>query len=288
MPQFDTIQPVIATTDTLTDTLNVATTDSLAEMPHIDCILDSLFVPMDSVPAPVVRKSLFTHHQLAVQNSHETMIHHQASPGWLLGFIILSLCTICLFLRSKQIHIIDLLTSAIDHRAMDRMLRDTNMTHATDQAPIALIMLLPTTLIGYYCIDTHISSTWLNILQYLGVYACACGIYFLRNGLIRLIGVAFNNPDSVHLYLSNNYVFHLLYAIVAAAMAFFVFYTSTAGRIFLFIAIGIIGLLFTIRLLRGMQLILTNSKTSKLYLFYYLCILEIIPIIVIAKVIMSY
>ena len=51
---------------------------------------------------------------------------------------------------------------------------------------------------------------------------------------------------------------------------------------------GILGLLFVVRLIRGLQLILTFSKTPKFYLFYYLCILEIVPIIIIIKVAISY
>ena len=35
-----------------------------------------------------------------------------------------------------------------------------------------------------------------------------------------------------------------------------------------------------------MQLFLTNSKSPKFYLFYYLCILEIVPIIIVTKVAM--
>ena len=119
MFQIDTLPPYIAPVDTTADSLTVV------------CAYDTLFTPMGPTE-PVLHRSLFTHHHLPVQNSHETTIQHQGSPGWLFVVIILSITLICIFLRNKQIRLVDLLQSAIDHRAMDRMLRDTTLTHTIE------------------------------------------------------------------------------------------------------------------------------------------------------------
>ena len=142
--------------------------------------------------------------------------------------------------------------------------------------------------VGYFFFFQHPSNTWIDLLQYLTLFAVSIVVYFTRNGIFRFLGNAFNNSESVHVYLSSNYVYHLLYAIAASGLAFFVCYTDTVGPVFFYILTGIIALLFTIRLIRGLKLILTFSKTPKVYLFYYLCILEIVPIIIIIKVIISY
>ena len=251
------------------------------------CVYDSIFTPVKQ-EQPEVRKSIFTHHQLTVKHNHEIDIHHDGTNGWFLGVIALSIFLLCIYLRRKQIDLLTLLQSAIDHRAMGRMLRDTNLTHAPDQAPIALLMLLPITLVGYYFFFPHPDNMWRDMLQYLMLYAASIVIYFTRNGIFRFIGNAFNNGEAVHTYLSSNYIYHLLYALTATAMAFFVCYTDSVGSVFFYILAGLIALLFTVRLIRGLKLILTFSKTPKVYLFYYLCILEIVPIIVITKVITSY
>lgn len=283
MQQFDTLQPYYATdtipTDTVGDTLGCVSTPT--------CIYDSLFPYAEPVP-PTIRKSLFTHHQLAVQNSHEITIQRQGTPGWLFGFVIFSIFLIGIYLHSKQLKIVTLLQSAINTRALDRMLRDTNLTHATDQAPIALMMLVPVSLVCYYFFFPHNISTGLDVAHYLLLFLGCCAIYYTRNGIFRFIGNAFDNQESMHMYLSNSYLFHILYTIVAAAFAFFVFYTDNVGKIFFYILAGVIGFLFIVRLFRGMQIILTLSKSQKFYLFYYLCILEIVPIIIITKAVISY
>jgi hypothetical protein len=291
MQQIDTLPPYCSPSGLTGEMLVVDTTgDSCAmagDSTAYCCVYDSIFTPVKEAP-PVVRKSIFTHHELAVQHNHEIDIHHEGSPGWFFGFIILSIFLICTYLRRKQIDLVTLLQSAIDHRAMGRMLRDTNLTHAPDQAPIALLMLLPVTLVSYFFFFPHPENMWNDMLQYILLYAASIVIYFTRNGIFRFIGNAFNNSDSMHVYLSSNYIYHLLYAIAATAMAFFVCYTDAVGTVFFYILAGVLALLFTIRLVRGLKLILTFSKTPKVYLFYYLCILEIVPIIVITKVVVSY
>ncbi len=291
MQQIDTLPPYCSPSGLTGVMLVVDTTgDSCAmagDSTAYCCVYDSIFTPVKEAP-PVVRKSIFTHHELAVQHNREIDIHHEGSPGWFFGFIILSIFLICTYLRRKQIDMLTLLQSAIDHRAMGRMLRDTNLTHAPDQAPIALLMLLPVTLVSYFYFFSHPENMWSDMLQYILLYAASIVIYFTRNGIFRFIGNAFNNSDSMHVYLSSNYIYHLLYAIAATAMAFFVCYTDAVGTVFFYILAGVLALLFTIRLVRGLKLILTFSKTPKVYLFYYLCILEIVPIIVITKVVVSY
>ena len=231
MQQIDTLPPYHALTDIVIDT----TSDSLGAMPKALCVYDSIFTPLEQAE-PVVRKSLFTHHQLEVKHNHEMEIHHQGVSGWYFGFIALSIFMICTYLRTKQIGLLTLLQSAIDHRALGRMLRETNLTHAPDQAPIALLMLLPVTLVGYFFFFSHPENIWYDILHYLLLYVASIVIYFTRNGIFRFIGNAFNNSESIHIYLSSNYIYHLLYAIAASALAFFVCYTDRVGPIFFYMA----------------------------------------------------
>lgn len=294
MLQIDTLPAYAPTTDTASltalthltaETADSATVDSaiLAQLPEVVCAYDTIFTPLEA-KEPVLHKSLFTHHELQVKSSYERAIMHENSPGWLFGVIVIALFLIFNFLRRKQINMVELLQSAIDHRALDRLLRDSNLTHPASQAPIAMIMLLPVSLMGYYFYMPHSSQVLSDMLTYGLVLVICFASYFIRNGVIRVMGNAFGNSESVNMYLASNYIFHMLYAIVASLMAFFVCYTGEMGQTFFYITLGVLGLLMVIRFLRGMQIILTLSKTSKFYLFYYLCILEIVPIVIIAKV----
>lgn len=245
----------------------------------VHCLYDSLFVPVDHAE-PVPRKSLFTHHQLPMRHSHEIAVPHTGTPGWYLGGIALSVVFLCLFLRSKQLRIVDLLQSLLSERTMARVLRESNLTRAVTQAPIALIMLFPLSLVACHLLIPSSSSGSVGLLSFLALYAAGCIVYYTRNGIFRFIGEAFLNGEAMHLYLSNSYVYHLVYAIVATALSFFVCFTGSVGNVFLNILAGMLGLLVVMRFIRGVRLILTHAKSPQLYLFYYLCTLEIVPIVI--------
>lgn len=249
-------------------------------------LYDSLFVATDST-APTVRKSLFTHHELQVHHTYEATLNRQSSPAWFLIVILLSILFTTLYLRAKQLTPASLFQASTDHRALERILREENLTHKADLFPIALLLSIPLTLVIYFNIMPSDITPWSAILQYIALWAGIIVVYFLRNGVLRRLGNAFDNSESVSLYISSNYIFHIAYTVACAVMAFFICYTGSAGQNFL-IALGIIiGILFLCRMIRGLNLILTLSKTPKLYLFYYLCILEIVPILVLIKVALS-
>lgn len=246
-------------------------------------LCDSLFVGTDST-GPVLHKSLFTNHELQVQHNYEATLHQQSTSGWFLGFILISFLLTILYLRSKQLTPATLFQASVNHRSLERILREENLTHRADMLPIALIMPISLALVIYHSMMPSNITTWTAILEYIGLWAGIVAVYFLRNGVLRLLGEAFDNSEAVSLYISSNYFYHITYAVVSTVMAFFICYTDAAGQHFL-VALGIIlGILFLCRLVRGLNLILTLSKSPKLYLFYYLCILEIVPILVILKI----
>lgn len=253
---------------------------TLSLEPHL---YDSLFTATDS-SAPALRTSLFTHHELQVHHTYETSLNRQASSGWFLIVILISFMLTTLYLRAKQITPATIFQASVDHRSLERILREENLTHSADLAPIALLMPIPLALVIYYNIMPTGISLWAAIGQYMLLWAGVVSIYFLRNGVLRLLGTAFNNSEAMGLYISSNYFYHIAYTIACMMMAFFVCYTGNAGRHFLIALCVIVGILFLCRLIRGLNLILTLSKTPKLYLFYYLCILEIVPILALIKV----
>ena len=282
MPPYDTLPPYRPTADTGTFMATVS----------LNYYSDSIAFPVGRAE-PVPRKSLFTHHLLPVRHGQEMTIAHAGTSGWYLGGIALSLLFLCLFLRAKQLRLLDLLQSLVSERAMSRVLREANLTRATTQAPIALVMLFPLCLVATYMLTPaslqfSIFNSQFSILNFLLLYAACCVGYYLRNGIFRFVGEAFLNSEAVHLYLTSNYVYHLAYGVVATVLAFFVCFTGPLDRVFLAILAGMVCILYVMRLVRGLQLILTHAKSPKLYLFYYLCTLEIVPIIVLVHGAMSW
>lgn len=103
--------------------------------------------------------------------------------------------------------------------------------------------------------------------------------------LIQLIGKIFKTPQATYLYLVHstmiNNIGGLLYLPVLIFMAY-------APIPFLFpIAFGLLGLLYLMKLGRAGLAGWQETKFSKLHLFLYLCALEILPLALIFKILLT-
>lgn len=281
MIQFDTLAPYTPPESIAIDTL----ADSSAD-PAFSCAYDSIFqLP---TAAPELHRSIFSHHLLPVLHNHEIDIIHQAPSGWLLAIIALSIFLICTYIRSHQLQLLDLVQAAFDHHALDRITREASMGRKLDYSLIAIIALLPVSVVIYQAFIPHGSTLGANLSWFAITLVTTYAIYFLHNGLVRFFGSAFDNAESTNYYIATDYFFLLILGIITTAFSFFICYTGDSGKMFLNALYIVAGTVFVLRLLRCLQLILTLSKTAKFYLFYYLCILEIAPIAIAIKVAISF
>lgn len=262
--------------------------DSLASnMPHIDSVtfsLDSVFAAIER-PEVIEVPSIFTNHKLQLTNNQALTKADTLPHAWIFGILVgIILCT-CLYFKKHTIHIVDILHSAIDLRAMDRILRTYNINRASSLSPIAFlwsataamaIYFITYKAMGYNALGKNI---WLDIANY-GILFVGCTLfYFIRNLLYRLISNTYEEPASAALSIISNYIFTLLETIVAVFLLLFVFYCKSLAIGALGIMTAIVLVLYTTRLLREFKIFLTQAKSSHLHLFYYLCIIEIGPII---------
>lgn len=243
--------------------------------------LDSIFRPCDR-PEPLQRKSLFTHHSMPLQH-HELQERHDAgSPAWI--FVLLLALTVLVFLFNN-IHKIKpstLLKATIDRRAMDRLVRDSNLIRPAQMMPVALLLVAELGMVAYMAAMRH-----MGVSSYLLVTAALAVGYLLRNSLLRLLGNVFDSKEAVAAYITNSYIFHLVLAVALLPLLFLMAYMPWGAEATLYAAIGITALTFLVRVTRCLNLFLTISKTLRFYLFYYLCTVEIVPVLVLIKLIID-
>jgi hypothetical protein len=96
----------------------------------------------------------------------------------------------------------------------------------------------------------------------------------------------FKNPGTASENIQNIIIFNLTGGMLLLPLLLLSHYSSKA--LFLNISIGIISILLIIKLYRSFLIGLADQKFSLFHLFLYLCTLEILPILVIAKFIDKY
>lgn len=123
-----------------------------------------------------------------------------------------------------------------------------------------------------------------NFKLFAVICAGIIGLYILKLILLKLVGAIFNAQKELDEYINivllyNNVAGILLLPIVI--LLIWAPYTT----IMLYVGGGILVLTYLYRILRGIGIGLSNRKLSKVYLFYYLCTLEICPMLIGIKII---
>lgn len=253
----------------------------------LTCWFDSADTPFE-IQEVTQRESMFVANKHSRSETTPITRSRDIADGWIFGVIVLLIVFISLYLNNQKFKLKDIFRSLFDIRALDRVFRESNIKPRS---------LLPMT--GIYL--SAIALTALQTTRHYNLFVDGMteAILFLillgglivfiliKTEFIRMFGGLFENPNATSLFVSSNYLFYFVGGLILTPLLLFVFYTPSVNGIPLKIALGTILILFFVRLFRGMQLILTNSRSSRLYLFYYLCIFEIVPILILIKVILS-
>ena len=247
---------------------------------------DSTFAAYEDVPVRQ-RESMFignSHHKgFAIPETR----YNQHSGDWIFVTIMLLFTFVSIYINNQKFKLRDIFQSLFDTRVLDRVFRESNI-RTSSLLPMVGIYLASVALMAIKLIDRNAAfvTTLPDYLMYLAILGGLIAFIFLKNSLIRLLGNVFEDRSVTMLYISSNNLFYFVGGFVFVPLMLLLFYCPAATETTLKTTIFLVGIIFIVRLFRGIQLILTNSKTSKLYLFYYLCIFEIVPILVMAKIVL--
>jgi hypothetical protein len=260
--------------------------DSVSVHPQSSA-LDSQFstgIPLDSILPPlpaadtVFRPSLFLNHTLQVSNDTLMPRPDEGRPAWMFVSVVLLATILCIYYRLRKIKFITLLQSLFSLRTMDRLVRECNLSHGSLLIPMGLLL---TTSLSLPVHQLMLPDS--GLLGYLAIIVILAVLYLLRNGIMHLLGNAFDDTASVNLYITSNYLFHLLEATVVTLLLFPLLYMPRAAHSVAVIIVFFLSIALIFRLSRSVKVFLTNSNSSSFYLFYYLCIVETIPVLAIIK-----
>ena len=161
---------------------------------------------------------------------------------------------------------------------MERTLRNNKFNSRSRFLPMGLLMLA-----GLMLIVHQMALAKTGIGGYLLLVAITAVLYLLRNALLRLLAVVFDNNSAIDSYITSNYFYHLALATLLLPLLFLINYLPAGKEVALYVLEAVVAVELIMRLLRGVKLFLTQSSGPYIYLFYYLCIVEMTPILVLIK-----
>lgn len=140
-----------------------------------------------------------------------------------------------------------------------------------------------------------------RIMSYYGLRLFSTDVYFLdiiialalvtaysvKFATIKLFGYIFNIQKEANDYMMTIFLFcNTLGLFMLPIVICLTFVKQVSPVVFISAGAGIIAIFFCVRIIRGLIIGLNSSEISKIYLFMYLCTLEILPIVIMVKLFM--
>jgi hypothetical protein len=110
--------------------------------------------------------------------------------------------------------------------------------------------------------------------------------FFLKLQLIRFVGYVFNTRIETNDYIVLNLIFLSVLGVLLLIPV--IIQTYVSFEIGFYIAIGLLLISEAFRILKAVLSLISYSKFSGLFIFLYLCTVEIIPVMIIYKVLLKF
>lgn len=151
-----------------------------------------------------------------------------------------------------------------------------------------LICYILSLFLSFSTIATCISFVaWHNFLTIFTLYIFAGLIlyHFLLLITVRILGWTFNSKNTADEVIVNLWTYHIIIGLIISPFAISIFFVQSFAVIpLLKIVIFILALLMIVKIIRWIE-ILFSHRVSILYMILYLCALEIMPLLVLYKVV---
>ena len=237
-------------------------------------------------PQPVYSKSVFIPHQLLPSDLQVKQVRND-QPDWILAilitcFILLAWVQVFYHKRFQQI-----IRAPFSKRFINQLIRDGNLFKEQITIALGTVYLLTFTLLLYEFNDLvlHYSFPGINgIVLYLLMAALALGLMSAKVALVQFLGTIFKTRETTGNYLLNQFIFALVSGPVLLAALVFVVYLNSS--VIIYVTLSLFITLMVLRFIRGFFIGMALSKFSYLFLFVYLCSLEILPLLVLFKILL--
>ena len=210
---------------------------------------------------------------------------------WIFWFLVVSLAILS-WLRISFGKIISItLEAGVSYQAASRILRERNSVSLRVSLALNLLFAFNAGIFLYQIcafhgfIPSEIAGYWVTLLAFVGISV----LYLVKEFLLRLLGFVAGIANPISEYINVVSINNKVLGMVIFPVIVCVQYAKTEvfpKEWMLYLGIGIFGIFYLVRIIRGIIISLRHS-ISFFYAFLYLCTLEIAPMLVVYTIIKS-
>jgi len=234
-------------------------------------------------------RSFFTSHQLRAPYIHR-LPYTKYQPDWILGlllfcFVLLAWAQVFYHRRLRLI-----LMAPFSKRFLSQLVREGDLFSERISIAAGIIYLIASSLFLFQVYELVLVKDYSGLpggITIFGlIFLFLIGFWILKIGMIRFLSFIFRTRNTSREYILNILLFNILTGLFLLPLLVFAVYLKSI--IFLWICMIIFALFFVFRFVRGFLIGISITKFSYVFLFVYLCSLEILPLIVLVKVVLKY
>ena len=259
-------------------------------MSRINSAYDTTFSLQTQVwPQPDYVPSLFSTHLYPPGTTIQPRELIAFRPDWMTGILLLCLVLIAWTHVFYHHRIRQLFQVPLSKRFMNQLIRDGNLLNERVSLSFGFVYLLTGSLLLYEINDRFGEHTWLGLQGfslYLLFMAGLTGYWMIKIGLVSFLGKVFKTRDISYQFLLNLFVFCFISGTAFLLCLIFILYMKT--NLPLHVGIVAAAALFLFRVVRGFFIGAGLRKFSYLFLFVYLCSLEILPVFILVKLLLIF
>lgn len=200
------------------------------------------------------------------------------------GFILIAILN---FLHRKKL--VQFFNATFSRNQANLVIREGNPFRKQITLILTLVYLIAIPLLFYSFVVFYLGSDNLienEIVFYLELALLFLGLFLYKVLFIQFTANIFQTEKPSYELLVNILIFNLIIGLIILPVITLFIYTQLDILLYISLGIYFIGLL--LRQFRQFMVGLSRSIFSVLHLFLYLCTLELIPVIIISKIILNY
>ncbi len=248
---------------------------------------ESLLVGSSRTMKPITKAAVYTTEtskaaaiQLPVKRISYT------SVDWLTIILLGALLVFASMKKQYHKYLVHLFQSLINYSTASRMFREREISLLHGSYRLEAYFYITFSIFAYFTVEHFNTSTpFQGVPLYLFSLGCTLGYFLFKRLLYMMMGVIIEGVPTTKEYLYNQNNFNrvlglALFPIIACVL----FSPILSTRFFIVLGLVLIGIFYFLILQRGI-LILIKKQFSIYYLFLYLCTLEILPLLLIYKLV---
>jgi hypothetical protein len=235
-------------------------------------------------------RNFFSTGQLHPRPNSGPVTFEKFQPDWILGILLTAsiLLAWTQFFYPKRLRLI--LIAPYSKRYLNQLVREGKLFSERISVSLGIIYVLLFPLLIYQVYDLLAGEKYSGFLTGFSVYIVIIMLFLLfwtgKISLMKFLGIIFRTGPSTTEYLMNIMLFNFLMGILLIPLLVLVIYMKSV--LFLQISLVIAALVILLTFSRGIIIGISLTKFSYVFLFVYLCSLEILPYLVLIKLFRLY